>query len=276
MTDPNIGRILSKRYKLVTLLGQGAMGRVYGAEDKLLGGVPVAIKFLAQTVLNQKMRDRFEREATICALLGHQSAHIVKVNDYGVDENEIPYYVMEQLNGENLNEIIRFHSLSLPRFLKLARQICQGLQCAHKGIPVNGETCPVVHRDIKPNNILIIQDRSLGELAKVLDFGIAKTLQADSDQTNCFMGTLAYASPEQMEGQELDGRSDIYSLGVMMFQMLTGRMPLQCETNTFGGWYKAHHFQQPRTFAEANVGVKLPEVLESLIAPTLLLKSLKN
>jgi serine/threonine-protein kinase len=139
------------------------------------------------------------------------------------------------------------------------------MQCAHQGIPIDGDLYPVIHRDIKPSNILISKDDSLGELAKILDFGIAKALQPDSDQTNCFMGTLAYSSPEQMEGRELDGRSDIYSLGVMLFQMLTGRMPLNADTHTFGSWYKAHHHQPPRTFEEANSGIKLPKALETLV-----------
>jgi eukaryotic-like serine/threonine-protein kinase len=264
-SDPNIGRILSNRYQLVELLGQGAMGRVYRAKDQLLGGVPVAIKFLAQTLLNQKMRDRFEREATTCALLGQRIIHIVRVTDYGVDDNEIPYYVMELLEGESLNEIITQQSISLPRFLSLSRQICLGLQCAHQGIPIEREICPIVHRDVKPSNILVCQDPSLGELVKVLDFGIAKILQAESDQTNCFMGTLAYSSPEQMEGKELDGRSDIYSLGIMMFQMLTGKMPLYADTHTYGSWYRTHHYQAPRSFEEANSESRIPKVLEGLI-----------
>lgn len=265
MADPNIGRVLVNRYQLVELLGQGAMGRVYGAKDNLLGGVPVAVKFLAQTLLNQKMRDRFEREAMTCALLGQRSIHIVRVSDYGVDEDEIPFYVMEYLKGESLSEIIMQQPLTLPRFLSLSRQICLGLQTAHQGIPVDGELCPIVHRDIKPSNILISQDETFGELAKILDFGIAKTLQAEANQTNCFMGTLAYSSPEQMEGQELDARSDLYSLGVMMFQMLTGKMPLNADTHTFGGWYRAHHHQPPRAFEAVNSNVKVPKALQNLI-----------
>ncbi|MBD2461656.1 serine/threonine protein kinase [Oscillatoria sp. FACHB-1407] len=265
MIDPNIGRILSNRYQLVELLGQGAMGRVYGARDVLLGGVPVAAKFLAQTLLNQKMRDRFEKEAKTCAGLGQRSMNIVRVMDYGADDDEIPYYIMEYLKGESLSDVISRQPLPLPRFVRLTRQVCLGLQCAHQGIEIDGEIYPVVHRDIKPSNILVIQDENFGELAKILDFGIAKVLQADSGQTNCFMGTLAYASPEQMEGHELDGRSDIYSLGVMMFQMLTGKMPLHVDTHTFGGWYRAHHQQPPRSFESANSNVKLPKPLENLV-----------
>jgi len=268
MTDPNIGRLLDERYKLVELIGTGAMGRVYLAKDTLLGGVPVAIKFLSLGIQNQKLRlrERFEQEARTCALLGQKSLHIVRVTDFGVDkEHGTPFYVMEYLQGESLSDVIRAHALPLPKFLSMARQICLGLQCAHEGIPVEGKICSIIHRDIKPSNILVIQDPSLGQLVKVLDFGIAKLRQADSDQTNYYLGTLAFSSPEQMEGKELDNRSDIYSLGVLMFEMLTGKMPLQAETHSFGGWYKVHHFQQPRSFDSASPGLKVPKALESLI-----------
>ncbi|RCJ18196.1 serine/threonine protein kinase [Nostoc minutum NIES-26] len=267
MSDPNIGRLLSKRYQLQELIGTGAMGRVYRAKDLLLGGVPVAVKFLALSMQNEKIRlqDRFEREAKTCALLGQKSIHIVRVMDYGVDENNTPFYVMEYLQGHSLNNIIRQHNLSLPRFLSMARQISLGLKCAHDGIPVDGTIYPIIHRDIKPSNILVIQDPSFGELVKVLDFGIAKLLQANSDQTKYYLGTLAYSSPEQMEGKELDSRSDIYSLGVMMFEMLTGKMPLVAPTHSFGAWYKTHHTQVPRTFAEVSPGLQIPKEVENLV-----------
>ena len=265
MMDPNTGRLLANRYQLVELIGKGAMGRVYQAKDMLLGGVIVAVKFLSQALLNKKMRDRFYREATICAMLGEKSNHIVRVRDYGVDENEISFYVMEYLEGDSLSEIIRRQPLSLPRFLNASRQICSGLQSAHKGILIEGQLSPIIHRDIKPSNILVLQDSSFGELVKILDFGIAKLLQSDTDQTHTFMGTLAYCSPEQMEGKELDKRSDIYSLGVMMFEMLTGEMPIVGESHSFGGWYKAHHSMPPRTFESVKPNLKLPVPLKNLV-----------
>jgi|SRR6478672_7514694 len=263
-TDPNHGRLLTNRYQLVELIGKGAMGRVYQAKDMLLGGVPVAVKFLSQALLSQKMRERFVQEATICALLGEKSIHIVRVRDYGVDESDIPFYVMEFLQGESLSDLIRARPLALPRFLSISRQICLGLQCAHQGIAIEGTIYPIVHRDIKPSNILVVEDASLGELAKILDFGIAK-LQSEAVQTHSFMGTLAYCSPEQMEGKELDNRSDIYSLGIMMFEMLTGEMPLIAETHSFGGWYAAHHFKPPKTFESVKANLKLPKVIETLV-----------
>lgn len=262
--DPNIGRLVANRYHLVEMVGKGAMGRVYRAEDVLLGGV-IAVKFLATTLVQgQKMRDRFRIEARTCAQLGQKSLHIVRVTDYGVNEEDVPFYVMEFLQGESLSEVIN-GQLPLPRFLSLARQICLGLQCAHQGISVDGHLCPIIHRDIKPSNILVSQDAGFGELVKILDFGIAKLLQEDSGQTSSFMGTLPYSSPEQMEGQDLDSRSDIYSLGILMYEMLTGKMPLQVETHTFGSWYRAHHFQPARPFDSVNPTLKLPRGLEALV-----------
>lgn len=255
-------RILAERYQLVDLIGTGAMGQVYRAEDTLLGGVVVAVKFLAQTLLNDKMRHRFEREATISALLGEKSIHIIRVRDYGVDEDEVPYYVMEFLEGQSLSEVIKFQPLPLKRFLYLSRQMCVGMDAAHSGIMLKKELCQVVHRDIKPSNVLIMQDPTLGELLKILDFGIAKLVQANATQTHSFMGTLAYCSPEQMEGKELDNRSDIYSLGVMMYEMLTLEMPILPETSSFGAWYKAHHDFPPRPFESH---LKIPTELKDVI-----------
>ncbi len=255
-------RLLANRYQLMELAGSGAMGQVYRAEDKLLGGVTVAVKFLSQALLNQKMKERFEREATISALLGEKSSHIVRVKDYGLDEKEIPFYVMEFLQGESLGDIIKYRPLPVNRFLKVVRQICFGLECAHKGILYQGELCPIIHRDIKPNNILVVEDAALGELVKILDFGIAKLVQSEESQTQAFMGTLAYCSPEQMEGKELDNRSDIYSLGIMMYEMLTGDMPLFPDNSSFGGWYEAHHHTKPQPI---NPSHRVPKEVESLV-----------
>lgn len=255
-------RVLLDRYHLIELVGSGAMGQVYRAEDKLLGGVVVAVKFLSQTLLNDKMRQRFETEATISALLGEKSIHIIRVRDYGIDEKGVPFYVMEFLEGQSLNEMIKFQPLPVKRFLYIARQICLGMDSAHSGIYLKGELCPVVHRDIKPSNISIIQDPTIGELVKILDFGIAKLVQTNSNQTHSFMGTLAYCSPEQMEGKELDNRSDIYSLGIMMYEMLTLEMPILPENSSFGSWYRAHHDLQPRPFEPH---LKLPDSLKNII-----------
>lgn len=265
MKDQNTDSILANRYQIKKSIGSGAMGQVYLANDLLLGGVPVAIKFLSLSTHNQKiqMQERFEQEAKTCALLGQKSIHIVRVMDYGVNEGT-PFYVMEYLQGKSLHDVIRSH-ISLARFLSLSRQISLGLQCAHQGIPIDGKNYPIVHRDIKPSNVLVIEDPSLGELAKILDFGIAKLLQADNNQTKYYMGTFAYSSPEQMEGSELDNRSDIYSLGVMLFEMITGIIPVQANTESFGGWYKAHHFQSPRSFEGVKTKFTVPPEVNDLV-----------
>jgi serine/threonine-protein kinase len=271
--DSRHRRLLVNRYQLVELIGSGAMGQVYRAEDKLLGGVTVAVKFLSQALLNPRMKERFEREATISALLGEKSMHIVRVRDYGLDDKEIPFYVMEYLQGENISDVIKYRPLKVDRFLKIARQICFGLDCAHRGILFQGEACPVVHRDIKPSNVLLVEDPALGELVKILDFGIAKLVQAaEESKTQAFMGTLAYCSPEQMEGKELDSRSDIYSLGIMMYEMLTGEMPLFPDNSSFGGWYEAHHHTKPQPMSSR---FKIPSALETLVM-NCLAKSPKN
>lgn len=260
--DTNSGRLLANRYELCDLVGEGAMGRVYRAKDTVLGCVTVAVKFLAQALLNDNMRERFEREATISALLGEKSIHVVRVKDYGVDEHNAPFYVMEFLSGKSINDLINYKPLPLPRFLTLTRHVCLGLESAHQGIFFNGELSHIIHRDIKPSNIIVIQDPTLGEVAKILDFGIAKLVQASANQTQSFMGTLAYCSPEQMEGKELDNRSDIYSLGVMMYEMLTMDMPLLPQNSSFGGWYQAHHNFKPEPFSDR---LNLPSGLQELV-----------
>jgi serine/threonine-protein kinase len=267
MSDLNVGLKLANRYELLEPLGQGSMGRVYLAEDMLLGSVKVAIKFLSQTLLNDRMQERFMQEAMTCALLGQQSIHVVRVTDYGISDDGIPFYVMEYLQGQSLSHLINLSPLPIPRFLGLTRQLCLGLQAAHNGITLKNQPqpVPIIHRDIKPSNIMIVQDSTLGELAKILDFGVAKLIQTGSDHTRCFMGTLAYASPEQMEGRELDNRSDIYSFGVMMFQMLTGHLPLRANSHTFGGWYKVHLHQQPKHINEVASNISVPKLLDDLI-----------
>lgn len=265
MSDPNIGCKVSDRYELIETIGQGSMGRVYLAGDSLLGGVPVAVKFLSQTLLNENMRTRFFTEAMTCAQLGQKSMHVVRVSDYGVNDNDIPFYVMEYLKGDSVGRLVKKSPIPVPRFLGLIKQVLLGLRTAHNGILVKGEVVPIIHRDIKPSNILVTSDPSIGELVKILDFGIAKLMQAGSEQTSTFMGTLAYASPEQMEGRELDGRSDIYSLGVMMYQMLSGKLPVKPKKNTFGSWYKVHRLSTPMPLAKTQPTLKVPADLEDIV-----------
>ena len=239
------------------------MGQVYQAKDTLLGGVIVAVKFLSRSKMTQRVRDRFMREATISALLGEQSIHIIKVRDYGVDDEEMPFYVMEFLKGDSLKDVMQNKPMPLTRFFSFMRQICLGLQCAHDGIELDGTVAQVIHRDIKPSNILVVKDSTLGELVKILDFGIA-LLKSDDSPTG-FMGTPAYCSPEQMEGKTLDNRADIYSLGIMMFQMLTGELPLKPKTSSFEGWFQCHQQQKPKGFNEVRAKLDLPKALMDVV-----------
>jgi serine/threonine protein kinase len=263
-SSPNSTKLLANRYQIKQLIGRGGMGEVFLANDILLGGIPVAIKFLSQTIADPHLQNNFAREAHMSAALSQKSLHIVRAYDYGLSAEGKPFYVMEYLCGKSLKDLI---PLSLPMFLLLCRQICLGLQCAHQGMNIDGTIYPLVHRDIKPVNILVIPDPMLGHLVKILDFGIAKFLNyaAVISTSNSFNGTLPYASPEQLEGGELDSRSDIYSLGVVMFEMLTGQKPWQPETDYFGAWYKAHHFQPPRAIAQVSPHLHIPPQLNDLI-----------
>ncbi|MBD2694133.1 protein kinase domain-containing protein [Anabaena catenula] len=261
--SPENQELLANRYQLKKLIGKGGMGEVFLAHDVLLGGTPVAIKFLSQTVTNPQVQESFNREALLSAALSQKSIHIVRAYDYGVSKSGKAFYVMEYLSGKRLKDLI---PVPLPIFFTLARQICLGLQCAHKGINIDGKINPLVHRDIKPANIIVIPDPILGQLVKILDFGIAKFLNsANVIHTKGFHGTLPYCSPEQLEGDEVDSRSDIYSLGVMMFEMLTGQKPWQLETQYFGAWYKAHKFEKPKSINDVNPYLQVPQQLNDLI-----------
>jgi len=259
--DPEL---IANRYRLKQLVGKGGMGEVFLAEDIVLGNTPVAIKFLSQSIVESKIQDSFAREALLSAALSQKSIHIVRAYDYGLSDHGHLYYVMEYLSGKILQEII---PTPLPLFLTLTRQICSGLNSAHQGIKIDGKIQPLIHRDIKPANIMVIPDPILGQMVKILDFGVAKFINyIEVISTNHgFSGTLPYSSPEQLEGEALDSRSDIYSLGVMMFEMLTGKKPWQPETNYFGAWYKAHLFEKPRTIQEVNPHLKLPKQLNDLV-----------
>ncbi|MEA5573141.1 serine/threonine-protein kinase [Calothrix sp. UHCC 0171] len=287
--DDYLGKFLNNRYLIRELIGKGGMGKVYLAEDAAKGGIPVAVKILSLSLANQQMSQRFAREIFIGAQLGRKSKHIARVLSYGITEDKIPFYVMEYLQGTNLKTVIKSQSLNLSKILEIIHQICLGLQCAHEGIKFKGEIYPVLHRDIKPENIFILEDTKQGEshksaasisgeIVKILDFGIAKFLteRAGMTLTESFIGSLPYCSPEHMEGRKLvDVRSDIYSLGVLMFEMLTGKHPFNMKDNSFGNWYQAHRFQVPPKFQEVNPNIHIPRELQELVMKCLA-KEVKN
>jgi serine/threonine protein kinase len=212
-----------QNYRLVSFLGDGGMGQVWLAEHALLGR-KVAIKSLhPQFARNEGIRIRFRQEAATLAQLQHPS--IVALHDY-IEDGEGAYLVMEFVDGLPLDEYIRDVSGPIPdlQLRELFGQILEGFVYAH--------SMRIVHRDIKPSNFLVSKAGKI----KILDFGIAKIL-GDGDRkltkTGANIGTVLYMSPEQVKGEIVDQRSDIYSLGVTLFQMVTGRSPYSMETTEF-------------------------------------------
>lgn len=267
-SDNYVGTVLNNRYLIRDLIGRGGMGKVYIAEDVAKGGMPVAVKVLYMSIFNQQISQRFAREIFIGSQLGRKSQHIVRLLSYGITEEHIPFYVMEYLQGKNLKQMLKSKPLTIRQFLDICIQICLGLECAHKGVKLKGKTIPIIHRDVKPENIFFSEDGKFGSTVKILDFGIAKfmTERTGIKLSESFIGSLPYCSPEHMEGRKLlDGRSDIYSFGIIMFEMLTGKHPFSSEVQSFGNWYQAHHFQIPPDIKEINPDVKAPQELNNLI-----------
>ena len=211
-----IGSILSNRYEIVEKIGDGGMALVYSAKDTLLNRL-VAVKILREQYANDsEFIDRFYREAQAAASLSHPN--VVTVYDVGTVE-KTPFIVMEYVHGQNLSEIIKEQGQLNPAdVVKVSIQICSALAHAHRH--------NIVHRDIKPHNILITKDGQV----KVTDFGIAAISSMSITQTGVVLGSVLYFSPEQARGNKVDHLSDLYSLGVVMYEMLCGRVPFRAET----------------------------------------------
>lgn len=214
MTDELIGKIISGRYELLEQLGAGGMATVYRAMDTV-EEQEVALKVLpVHLAANDKLRRRFMREAQMVKRLQHP--HILPVYDFGEDNNA-PYMVMKLVEGGTLDQLIeREESLPLLLIVRVVSRVADALDYAH--------SAGVIHRDLKPENILF---DARGE-AYLGDFGIARIAETTSGNltgTGGFIGTVAYASPEQCRGEELTPASDLYSLGVVLFEMVTGHLP---------------------------------------------------
>jgi|GEM_PF-5699018 len=204
------------KYQLLELLGTGGMGAVYKAVDPHIGRT-VALKLLAPGMQqNAELRERFLREARAAGRLQHPN--IVVIHDLGEEAGEL-YIAMEFLEGETLAEQLKQRrSLPVPEAVEVMAQVAKGLHYAHER--------GVVHRDVKPHNIMITRDG----LAKIVDFGIARAGDQRLTKTGQVMGTVFYMSPEQINGRPLDGRSDVFSAGVVLYEMLTGRVPFEGES----------------------------------------------
>jgi serine/threonine-protein kinase len=212
-----VGQVLNDRYEIEGKIGEGGMAVTYRAMDALLGRT-VALKVLREQYWHDaEFVERFRREAQSAASLSH--ANIAAVYDIG-KHGDMPYIVMELVEGPNLQEVLkRDGALPVERAVKIAEQVCDALAHAHaKGI---------VHRDIKPHNILLAD----GDHVKVTDFGIARARSAETiTKTHAIIGTVAYISPEQAKGEPATPASDLYALGVVLYEMLTGRVPFSGET----------------------------------------------
>src|SRR5215831_7141217 len=241
------------RYEIVAELGRGAMGVVYKARDPRIDRM-VAVKTVSlwgqEPEEEKEFRLRFMNEAQAAGRLHHSG--IVSVFDVGENpENRDPYIVLEYVPGESLSRILaREKKLVLGRALKLAEEVADALDYAH----AQG----VIHRDIKPGNILVTQDGR----AKIADFGIAKLNLAHFTLPGKVLGTPAYMAPEQLSGEGCDGRSDVFSLGVILYAMVTGHSPFQGNSATTVCFKVAN--REP--IAASSLDMTLPPQLDALIS----------
>jgi serine/threonine-protein kinase len=243
-----LGKILSNRYELIEIIGQGGMAIVYKAKDKLLNRF-VAVKVLRQEFTHdEQFIKKFKRESQSAASLSHQN--IVNIYDVGVQE-DIHYIVMELVNGKTLKKFIKESiKVNWEKTISIALQIASALEHAHKN--------HIIHRDIKPHNIIITQEG----VAKVADFGIARAITSSTvTQIEDTMGSVHYLSPEQARGGFVNEKSDIYSLGIVMYEMVTGEVPFKGDTSVA---VALQHLQgdikPPKEINES-----LPESLNSII-----------
>jgi eukaryotic-like serine/threonine-protein kinase len=212
-----IGNIIDGKYEIVALIGQGGMGSVYEARHTIIKR-RYAVKILhAQFAENKNVSQRFILEAQAAAAIG--SDHIIEVTDAGTTNDGCPYLVMELLEGEDLAAVLeRQGPLAPARAAGLVSQACEALAAAHRS--------GIVHRDLKPGNLFVARRPDGREWLKVLDFGIAKFKDLSLTPTQFMLGTIFYMSPEQAEiAKEVDGRADIYSMGVILYEALTGHLP---------------------------------------------------
>lgn len=242
--DPLIGHKIDGKYELVAKLGEGGMSVVYRARRVHIGD-DVAVKILTgKFVKDDAALARFRREARAAAMLRHPN--VITIHDFGETEDvHAPaYIVMEFIKGTPLRELLRSEDhFSVERSVRLMRGICAGVGSAHRQ--------GVVHRDLKPENILVVapDDDFEVESVRVVDFGLAKLLaDAGATSSGSVVGTPYYMSPEQCLGEPLDARSDVYSLGTMFYEMLSGQRPF--EARTVSGVINRHLHEPPAPFAE--------------------------
>lgn len=232
--DPLLGALVHERYRIVRVLGEGGMGRVYYAEQRMGATTrPVALKVLRPARAESVARQRFVRECELLAQLTHPST--VRIYDFGALPDGRLFLAMEYVQGRSLAAAIAEGPMPLPVVERLVAQIGGALVEAHRR--------GIVHRDLKPDNILLAHNPDEGEFAKLLDFGIAKQEGVAASAPfvtgeGLVVGTPAYMSPEQLAGEAVDERSDVYALGLVVFEMLTGKHPFEARTPL--EWAVAH------------------------------------
>lgn len=265
MTLDLVGTVLSQRYRVLKKLGEGGMGSVYLAEHTTINK-KLAIKVLSPD-FSQKpdLVDRFLQEARAASMIDQEN--VVEITDYGTVPGGTVFFVMEFLNGEDLaGTIKREGPLPWVRVKSILLQICDALAAAHD--------VGIIHRDMKPENCYRIRRGANNDFIKVLDFGIAKVTSEDSEgsgrnltRTGMIFGTPEYMSPEQAKGERVDHRVDIYAVGIILYELLTGRVPFLADT--FMGTLTKHMFEAPPSPAAVAPGVHvLPEV-EAIILKAL-------
>jgi serine/threonine-protein kinase len=260
-----VGNVLLDRYEVTGIVGEGGMGIVYRAVDRK--GGTVAIKRLhADIATTPALMSRFEREAAAQAMLSHP--HIAALHAVGSTEGGELFFAMELVEGESLAHLIDRGPLPRSEALRLAKQILSALHYAHQ--------LGMVHRDLKPDNVLL--DRRTGATAaKLIDFGLVKMLQNVLGPTECqrltvtgmVFGTPGYMPPEQILGREVDARTDLYSMGIMLFEMLTGRRPFESDEVSVM-WNMHLHAPVPSLadYAPAAASADLDAVIQALLAKT--------
>lgn len=222
-SDRLIGELVSGRYRVLTSIGEGGFGVVYEADQTHPVRRRVALKVLKRGMDSKSILGRFEAERQALALMNHPG--IAKILDAGETKDDLPYFVMELVRGVPITDYCDRHRLSIEARLELFARVCDAIQHAH--------TKSIIHRDIKPSNVLVEVHESGTPIPKVIDFGIAKALSSPLTEKTVFtergqvIGTPQYMSPEQanLTGEDIDARTDIYSLGVLLYELVTGKGP---------------------------------------------------
>ncbi len=242
------GTIFADRYEILEQLGSGGMGKVYRVYDRKLGE-ELALKLIRPEIAaNRKNIERFKTELKVARKIAH--THVCRMYDLG-EENGLYYIAMEYVPGEDLKSFIRRSGhLTVGKAVSIARQVCQGLAEAHR--------FGVVHRDLKPSNIMIDREGN----ARIMDFGIARTFESkEITGLGILIGTPEYMSPEQAQGQKVDQRTDLYALGIILYEMITGQVPFEDEITL--NILRKHEIEQPRPPKDLNF--EIPDSLNLLV-----------